>query len=129
MHDEEFVSKTINDGNVNLEKFPACRVRQLAKRMKSSKATAKHIKQVAGDPQAVQINLMRHQCTEISTGKHKKRKSFVKPKQPSHKNVVHENPQASNYNKKSFDPKMCTRIRIGLQSVEIPPMWKDFSAL
>ena len=25
--------------------------------------------------------------------------------------------------------RMCTRIRIGVQSVEIPPMWKDFSDL
>ena len=56
-------------------------------------------------------------------------KIFFKPKQPNHKNVVHENPQASSYNKKSFDPKMYTRIRIGIQSVEIPHMWKDFSAL
>ena len=71
--DEEFVSKTINDSNVDLEKFPGSKVRQLAKKMESSKATVHHIKQVAGDPQAVQINLMRHQHTEIPPGK-KKRK-------------------------------------------------------
>ena len=29
----------------------------------------------------------------------------MKSKQPSHKNVVHENPQVSSYKKKSFDPK------------------------
>ena len=75
-----------------LRKNPACEVRQLAKKMERSEATTCHIKQVAGDPQAGQINLMRHQHTEISSGKHKKRKSFVKPKQPSHKNAVHENP-------------------------------------
>ena len=92
--DEEFVSKTINDSNVDLEKFPASKVRQLAKKMESSKATACHIKQVASDSQAAQINLMRHQNTDISSGKHKKRKSFVKPKQPSQKNVFYENPQA-----------------------------------
>ena len=57
---EEFVSKTINDGNVDLDKFPASKVRQLAKRMESSKATACHIKQVAGSPQGAQINLLRH---------------------------------------------------------------------
>ena len=61
--------------------------------------------QVAGDPQTVKINLMRHQCTEISSGKYKKRKSFVKQKQPSHKNVVQENPRVSSYNKKTFDPR------------------------
>ena len=61
LHDEEFVSKTISDGSVDLEKFPASKVRQLAKKLESSKATACHIQQVAGDPQADQINLLRHQ--------------------------------------------------------------------
>ena len=49
---EEFVSKTISDGSVDLEKFPTSKVRQLAKKLESSKATACHIKQVAGDPQS-----------------------------------------------------------------------------
>ena len=103
--DEEYVSKTINDSNVDLEKFPASKVRQLAKKMESSKATEHHIKQVAGDPQAAQINLMRHQCPEIPPRKNKKKKSYVKSKQPSHKHAVQENFQASGYNKKSFDPR------------------------
>ena len=90
---------------MDLEKFPASKVRQLAKKMESPKATVHHIKQVAGDPQAAQINLMRHQCTEIPPGKHKKKNSFVKPKQSSHKHAVQENPQASTHNKKSFDPR------------------------
>ena len=66
LHDEEFVSKAINDGNVDLDKFPTSKVRQLAKRMESYKATAHHVKQVAGDTQAAQINLLRHQHTAIS---------------------------------------------------------------
>ena len=85
---KEFVSKTINDSNVDLEKFPASKVRQLAKKMESSKATAHYIRQVAGDLQAVQIKLMRHQHTEIPPGKYKKKKSYVKPKQSSHKHDV-----------------------------------------
>ena len=32
-------------------------------------------------------------------------KIFCETKHPSHKNIVNENPQASSYNKKSFDPK------------------------
>ena len=48
--DEEFVSKTISDGSVDLEKFPASKVRQLAKKLECSKATEHHIKQVPGDP-------------------------------------------------------------------------------
>ena len=61
LHDEDSVSRTITEGSVDLEKFPVSRVCQLAKTLKSSMATVCHIKQVAGDPQATQINLMRHQ--------------------------------------------------------------------
>ena len=71
--DEDFVSKTINDSIVDLEKCPASKMKQLAKKMESSKATACHIKKVASDPQAAQINLMRHQHIEILPGKHKKK--------------------------------------------------------
>ena len=80
---------------MDLEKFPASKVRQLANRMESSKATVCHIKQASGDPQAVQINLMRQQYTELSSEKYKKKKPFVKSKQPSHKNPGNENPQVS----------------------------------
>ena len=38
LRDEEFVSRTISDGSVVLEKFPASRVPQLAKKLESSKA-------------------------------------------------------------------------------------------
>ena len=39
LRDEDFVSRTISDGSVNLEKFPASRVQQLTKTLESSKAT------------------------------------------------------------------------------------------
>ena len=58
LKDEEYVSKTINDGNIDLDKIPASKVKQLAKKMESSKVTAGHIKQVASDPHMAQINLM-----------------------------------------------------------------------
>ena len=95
LRDEEFVSKTISDGSVDLERFPASKVRQLAKKLESSKATAHHIKQEAGDLQAAQINLLRHQHTEIPAGKYKKR-STKKPKQSNHKHQANEgyHPQA-----------------------------------
>ena len=63
--DEDFVSRTITEGSVDLDKFPTSRVCQLAKKFESSKATVWHINQVAGDLQATQINLMRHQRTEL----------------------------------------------------------------
>ena len=79
--------------------------------MEGSKTTAEHIKQVAGDPQAVQINLMRHQCTELLSGKHKKKNPFVKSRQPSHKNAGNENQQVLSHHKKSFDHKNAPRNR------------------
>ena len=106
--DEEFVSKTINEGSVDLDKFPASRVCQLAKKMESSKATARHIKQVAGDPQAAQINLMCHQHTDLSNGKYKRKNSSAKQKQVQHKNVEQRPPKQY---KKSFDPKLAHKIK------------------
>ena len=50
LKDEEFISKTINEGSMALDKCPASRVCQLAKKMESSKSTARPIKHVAGDP-------------------------------------------------------------------------------
>ena len=105
LHDEEFVSKTINDRNMDLDKFPVSKVRQLAKRRESSKATTCHIKQVAGDPQAAQINLLRHQCTELPAGKYKSKKSSVRSRQSHHKNHGNENPHMSSQHKKWFDVK------------------------
>ena len=55
LKDEEFVSRTINDSNIDLDKFPASKVRQLAKKLESSKSTAKYIKQVSNEPQATQV--------------------------------------------------------------------------
>ena len=78
MKDEDFGSRTTNEGSVHLDKFPASKVYQLAKKLGSSKATARHIRQVAGDLQAAQINLMHHQCTNLPSGKNKKRKQGIK---------------------------------------------------
>ena len=101
LKDEEFVSKITNEGD--LDKFPASKVCQLARKMESFKATARHIKQVAGDPQVAQINLMHHQHTELSNVKYKKKKSSAKQKQVQHNNAEQRPP---NQYKKSFDPKL-----------------------
>ena len=102
LRDKEFVSKTINEGSVDLDKFPASKVCQLAKKYGSSKATARHIKQVAGEMQPTQIPLMRHQCTELSNGKYKKQKPQAKPRPIQNKNAEQKQ---SSYHKKSFDPR------------------------
>ena len=77
MRDEDFVTKTINEGNVDIQKFPASKVCQLAKKMESSKATAKHITQVAGDIPAAQVQLMHHQHTQLPAGNYPRRKLHV----------------------------------------------------
>ena len=43
----------------------------MAKKLESSQATAKHMKQVTNEPHATQINLLRHQRTELSPSKAK----------------------------------------------------------
>ena len=75
MQDDDFVTKTINEGNVDIQKFPASKVCQLTKKMESSKAMAKHIRKVAGDIPAAQVQLMHHQCTQLPTGNYPRRKS------------------------------------------------------
>ena len=105
LHDEEFVSKTISDGSVDLGKFPTRKVRQLAKKLESSKATACHIKQVAGDLQAAQINLLRHQRTELPAGKYKKKRSSMKPRQSNKKNQGPEGYHLQAQPKKKFDTR------------------------
>ena len=100
------MSRTISDGGIDLDKFPANKVGQLAKRMESSKATVCHIKQVAGDPKAAQINLLRYHCAELPAGKYKKKKkTSMKPKQSNHKQHGSESYQAQTHHKKRFDPK------------------------
>ena len=83
--DEDFVSRTISDGSINLDKFPASRVCQLAKKLESSKATVRHIKQVSGKSQVAQINLLHHQRTELPQHRYKKKKSHAKPRQGNSK--------------------------------------------
>ena len=77
LRDVQFVSKTIIDSNIDLEKFPASKVRQLVKKLESSKSTARHIKKMSSDPPATQVNLLRHQRTELPPNKDQ-RKWFKK---------------------------------------------------
>ena len=54
---------------------------QLAKKLESSKATTRHIKQVSGEPQATQINLLRHQRTDCHNIDIKRRDLIQNPSQ------------------------------------------------
>ena len=123
LKDEDFVSRTISDGSVDLDKFPASRVCQLAKKYESSKATVRHIKQVSGEPQATQINLLCHQRTELPQHRYKKKRSHVKPRpgnskpsrndqyhgQPHHKNKGNHKPPMSNRMLQSTNSNRCSK--------------------
>ena len=50
LKDEDFMSKTISDGSIDLDKFPASRVYHLAKKLESSKATARDINKYLENP-------------------------------------------------------------------------------
>ena len=99
--DKEFVSKTTNDSRIDLDKFPTSKVKQLAKKMEASKATVYHIEQVASYPQVTQINLMRHQWTDLPPSKSKRK--ALKSRWPSHKH--HNSEQQVPTYKRKFDPK------------------------
>ena len=104
LNDESFVSKTLNEGHVELNKFSACTVRQLAKKMDSLQTTAKHMKQVTRDPQAVHINLLWHQCTEIPPSKSNKKRKTFKLRQEANKYSDTRKPQEN----RRHNPE-CTR--------------------
>ena len=83
--------------------FPASKVR-LAKKMKSSKLTAGHVKGVASDPQVAQVNLMRHHRTDLSPSKAKWKQHSHKFKSKSHKRYSCDDNQQQPPHKKRFDP-------------------------
>ena len=58
----------------------------MAKKLEGSQATAKHIKQVTNEPHAAQINLLRHQRTELPPTKfQRKQNKRFKQRQPPNK--------------------------------------------
>ena len=80
--------------------------------MESSKATTKHIQQVAGDLPAAQIQLMQHQCTELLMGKYPRRKqsSTSRQKLQNHKPPEIPTPQkSSDLWKLDIHSDKCTR--------------------
>ena len=108
LKDEEFVSKSINDSNINLDKFPASTVRQLVKKMESSKSTARHIKAVASDPKVAQVNLMRHQRTDLQPSKGKWKQNSHKSRSKKYSGE-HKNQRPPH--KPRFDPSQAHQRR------------------
>ena len=129
LKDEEFVSKTLNEGCTDLQQYPASKVRQLAKKLESSKATARHIKQATSHAQAAQINLLRHQRTELAQKKKKgqirkytqndgkPQKLTIQPRPVVPNVVIHDMPKALVAQQRSFNAKLATSMDTLLVSV------------
>ena len=102
LRDVEFVSKTINDSNIDLARFPASKVSQLARRSESSKSTARHIKKMSSEPPATQVLLLRHQRTDIPPNK-AQRKQFKKNKsRPKKMGYSSEDHHQAHYKKNEY---------------------------
>ena len=81
---------------------------QVAKKLESSKATACHIKQVAGDPQAAQINLLRHQHTELPAGKYKKKRPPGSPNKQTKSTRAVMVTNCKHNTRRDSIPRVCT---------------------
>ena len=110
LKDEEFVSKAINDSNIDLVKSPASKLKQLAKKVEALKSTTKHIKAVACDSQVAQVNLMRHQRTDLPPCKAKWKQHSYKSRSKSHKRYSSEYKNQKPPFKK-FDPSQAHKRR------------------
>ena len=105
MSNESFISKTLDEGHVNLNKFPASKVRQMAKKLESSQATAKHMKQVTNEPRATKINLLRHQRTELPPSKAQRRQNRFRHKPYfNRENHYQANYKPNEFTRKKFNP-------------------------
>ena len=75
----------------------------MAKKLEGSQATAKHMKQVTNEPHATQINLLRHQRTELPPSKAQRRQN--KFRQKSNRENHHQaNNKPNEFTRKKFNP-------------------------
>ena len=72
----------------------------------------RHIKQVSGEPQATQINLLRHQRTELPEHRYKKKRSYTKPKLGNNKSHGHDQYQSQISQRNKVDHKLATSHRL-----------------
>ena len=73
----------------------------MAKKLESSQATTEHMKQVTKEPHATQINLLRHQRTEVPSSKAQRRQNKCRHKP----NFNRENHHQANYKPNEFTRK------------------------
>ena len=113
---DEFLSKAINESNIDLEKCPASKVRQLAKRLESSKSTVRHIKKMSSEPQPTQVHLLRHQRTELPPNKAQRKQSKKNKFRPKNMGYSNEDHHQASYKKNEYENKKEVNPRQILQS-------------
>ena len=96
--------------------------------MESSKPTAKHKKQVLINPQAAQIHLMHHQCTELPPSKfRRKQKKPFKSRQDTNKQYNNEEKQRERVpqSHKKYDNYQTHASQERIQNVVIHNILRD----
>ena len=90
----------------------------MAKKLEGSQATAKHIKQVTNEPHATQINLLRHQRTELPPTKFQRKQKRFKQRQPQTKNFHKINTETENIKQKK--DLTAIHMSIQIQKIDVP---------
>ena len=114
---------------MELEKCPASKIRQLAERMGSSKTTAHHTKQVAGDPQAAKSISCRTSAQNFHQ-EDTRRENHLSSKDHlvTGMLVLYIN-KCQVTTRRNLIQRMSIKTKRDVQSVEILLTWKVFSAL
>ena len=121
MTDNEFIAKTINEGNTELAQYPAAKVWQMAKKLESSKATAKHIKQHTSSMQgAAQLNVLWYNHTSLQPKKKKGSKKPNPSKGTKPQQILQQNSQTNT--------NLMIEIQVSVLDVVIPHIHKDLTA-
>ena len=121
LHDEEFVSKTIYDGTIDLEKFPASKVRKLAKSIESSKVNCMPYQTSGWWPTSCTNQSNEAPVHRAFIRKTQDEKTTCQVQTPSHKNPGNENPQVSSHHKNIYDPKNAHKDKRDAQRMELNP--------
>ena len=129
LHDRESVTKTINDGNVDLDKFQQVKLGSLQKEWKAQRqlhtisnrwlVTHKVCKSTYSGTSA-------QTCQQENT---RKRSPLSSQDNQTTRIMVVRIPKCQARTRNGLMSRMPTRKRRGVQSGEVPPMWKAFSAL
>ena len=121
LRDEKIVYKTFNDSNIYLEKFPASHVRQLAKRLESSKSTASHIRKMSSEPQAPQVNLLRHPKNRNTTKQSYRENARITKLDPMKPTInKHHTRKMSLKTRRNLIPGRFLRVKTDVTNMVIP---------